>query len=149
MTALFTPSDSLIGPIVSQIAQIIETQIAGVDRVYPNIPDGPPEDNSVIIPLSNFEILDETNGRLSVRLTFGVRHLIRRKEMGESVTACYSYLMPYFQCFSAWKNQDLGGTARLMTVKNGGITQFIESGQVYLALIINLQVLTEFTIPVS
>lgn len=146
---LYTPSDILVGPIVQQIATIIENQIAGVDRVYVNIPDGPPEDNSVIIPLTNFEILDETNGRLSVRLTFGMRHLIRRKSMDEAITNCYSYIMPYFQCFSAWVNQDLGGLARLMTIKNGGVTQFIEAGQVFLALIINLQVLTEFNIPVS
>jgi len=34
-------------------------------------------------------------------------------------------------------------------MKNGGVSQLVESGQVYVCLIINLQVLTEINIPTS
>ena len=145
----YTPSDNFIGPIVNEIATIIENNITGIDRIYQTIPDGPPEDNSVLIPLTQFEVLDETSGKAGARLTFGIRHMIRRKDMGEALTACYSYIMPYFLTFSAWSNQSLNGKARLLTIEKGGVTQFIEAGQVFLALIINLQVFTEFNIPTT
>jgi len=41
------------------------------------------------------------------------------------------------------------GKARLITMKNGGVSQLVESGQVYVSLVINLQVLAEINIPTS
>ncbi|GHO55525.1 hypothetical protein [Ktedonobacter robiniae] len=146
---VYQPQDPVISPVVAAIANIVQTQIAGVTVVYQQPPDGPPEDGSVVIPLSTYKILGDSNGKMYTKLTFGIRHFIRRGNFQENVLAAYSYWYPYMQAFSAWGNQDLGGLAQNITVSNGGVTQFVQAAQVFTALIVNLDVILEFNIPTS
>ncbi|GHO45191.1 hypothetical protein [Ktedonospora formicarum] len=143
---MYEPQD-VISPIISAIADIVHTQISGVSQVYEQPPDGPPEDGTVEIPLSNYKIADDTNGKLCTHFTFGLRHFVVRGSFPENVLAAYAYWWPYMQAFSRWSNQSLGGRARLMTVTNGGVTQFVQAGQVFVCLIVNLEVQYEFNIP--
>lgn len=145
----YTPTDDLIGPIAAAIGNIISAQITSIDRIYTYIPDGPPETNAVAIPLSHFEILDDTNGKLFCRLTYNIRYVTRRKSSDEATVDCYKMFTSLMKVFASWPNQSLGGLSKSMTVKNGGVTQMIASGQVFMSLITNLQVLTEFNIPTS
>ncbi|GCE45182.1 hypothetical protein EI42_03156 [Thermosporothrix hazakensis] len=145
----FLPGDALVGPIIRQIAAIIRQQVAGVSIVYETPPDAPPEHNGVLLALSGFRIISDTNGKLLVSVRVGVRHMIRRASFDENIAEAYAYIMPYLQAFSAWRNQTLNGLARQVTPTHGGVTQLVASGQTFVCLIVNLDVLTEFNIPTS
>ncbi len=145
----YSPNDSMIGPVVAAIANLIATQVQGVSVVYQKVPDSAPEDGSVLIPLTGFRIVEDTNGKLKVRLGFGIRHFIVRGELPDNIQTAYSYLVPYLQVFSSWANQTLGGLAREMTPSAGGVTQFVENGQAFVALILNLDVIVDLNIPTA
>lgn len=147
--AHYDPSDNLISPIATQLAAILTQQI-GVVRVYTEAPDGPPENNSAVIPPPSFKVLDDTNGKLRLKLSFAIKHLIRRAKMSESLTAAQHYYLPYLQAFSAWKNQGLyDGTknlAREVTPISGGLVQMVEAGQVFIAFTCNVDVTVDLNI---
>jgi hypothetical protein len=146
----YAPNDSLIGPIVSAIAANIRAQIPSINYVYEKLPDRSPQDNSVIIPLIRGKVKEaETEGKVSVLLTFGIRHLFRRKEFPDNVAQAQSYLMPWLLMLTAWPNQQLGGLARLTNVTDLTIVQVAESGQPMVALAVNVDILTEFNVVTS
>ncbi len=145
----YTPEDTLIGPIVHEISTIIQTQIPSIAHIYEKLPDRQPLDNSVLIPLRKFTNLQESNGRQKVRLTFGVRHVFRKGKIEESLSAAYSYLMPWLLVLASWSTQNLNGKAITTTATDGGISQVLESGQLMIALVINVDVITEYLIPLS
>ncbi|GHO44517.1 hypothetical protein [Ktedonospora formicarum] len=146
---MYSPQDTLIGPIVDELADIIENQIEGVSRVYRLVPDNNPENNSAVIPLTKYDVISDTNGKLYLKMLFGIRHLVRRSRFEDNIQDCYMYLAPYLLAFSAWDNQTLNGKSMSVEVTQGGVTQYVESGQVYTALVVNVAVLTEFNIPTS
>lgn len=148
----YPPSDDLISPIATQLAAILTEQI-GVSRVYTEAPDGPPENNSAVIPPPSFKVIDDTNGKLRLKLSFPIRHMIRRAKMSDSLIAAQQYYLPYLQAFSAWKNQHLyDGTqnrAREISPTAGGLVQIVESGQVYIAFTCNVDVVVDLNIDTS
>jgi hypothetical protein len=149
MPGPFTPSDSLVGPIVHQIALFIAAQIPSVGHVYEDLPDRAPDNNSVIIPLLHGRVLANTNGKLKVQLQFSLRHLFRRKNMPDNVAQAYTYVMPWLMLLSAWSNQNLNGLAIEVDASDITITQMSESGQPMVALVVNFYVVTEFNIPLT
>lgn len=146
---MYTPSDSLLGPIIHAVAELIRNNIAGVSVVYEQPPDGPPEDGSVVLPLASYKIVDDTNGRLTIDFVIAVKHFVVRGSYPENVMAAYSYMVPYFQVFASWANANLGGLVQDMTPTNGGVTQLVQAGQVFVALLTNVTIRTEFLIPTS
>lgn len=149
MPGPFAPSDSLVGPIVHQIALFVAAQIPSVGHVYEDLPDRPPADNSVIIPLLRGKVQSNTNGKLKLQLQFSLRHLFRRKNMPDNIAMAYTYIMPWLQMLSAWPNQNLNGLAIEVDADTVMVTQMSESGQPMVALVVNLFVVTEFNIPLT
>lgn len=149
MTQVYSPADNLVGPIIQQLANIAQTNITGITEVYIDEPDGAPEDNSLEIGLAKYDVLDDTNGKLKLLLTFSLRFRRTRVTAAQDLPALRSYVIPFLMAYSSWGAQDLAGDSMLVTVKQGGITQDIRSGQPYRTLITNVQVLTEFNIDVS
>ena len=149
MAGPYTPSDTLIGPIVHQLAQIIRTEIPSIAYVYEKMPDRAPTDNQVLLPVVKLKIVDDTNGKLKVRISIGARHLFRRTEIDMGLTKAYTYVVPWLRMLAAWTNQTLSGLAIAVYMSDLGITQIVESGQVFIALAVNFDVLTEFNIDLS
>lgn len=147
MAGPYSPNDSLVGPIIHELAVIIQTGIPSIQTVYEDMPDRAPIDNSVVLPLTDAEPKDETNGKMVVKLVIGGKHLFRRKEMSANIQQAYSYLFPWLQLLSAWPNQDLGGLARSITTTKVRVTQAGEAGTPFLALAVDFTVLTEFNVP--
>lgn len=152
MTSILTPTDDIVGPIVHQLALVLSSQITGIGRMYEEVPDGPPENNSVLFPLTSFKFEGDTNGKEYVRLQFGIRYMVRRSNFATNLQACYKMFSAMSRVLAAWYNQPLydssTGTqyAIQVTPKSGGFTQFVDSGMPYVALILNTEVLTEFNI---
>lgn len=146
MPGPFTPADTLIGPIITALTNDIVAQIPAVGAVYPRLPDRPPTDNSVIIPLLRAKIIDETNGKVTVRLFFAMRHLFRRAEIADTILRAYTFIMPWLNLLTAWANQNLNGLARQIDVSDLTVIQVSQSAQPMIALAINIEVLTEFNI---
>ena len=145
----YTPSDTLVTPVATALAAILTGEI-GVTRVYTEMPDGPPENNSAVIPPPSFKLIDDTNGKLRIKLTFPIKHLIRRAKLADSLNAAQQYYLPYLQAFSAWHNQQLyNGSvplSREVTPTTGGIVQLVESGQVFIAMTVNIDVVVDLNI---
>ena len=149
MPTVYQPNDTIISPIIAAIATIVKTQVAGVTVVYEQPPDGPPEDGSVALPLAGYKIIGDTNGKLSIKLTIAIKHFVVRGSYPENILAAYSYVVPYFQAFAQWSNQGLGGLCQNISLSNGGPTQYVYAGQVFVALVVNLDVFLEFNIPTN
>lgn len=150
MPGPFTPADTMIGPIVHAIATIIQQQIPSIAKVYEDLPDRAPIDNSVLLPLTNAKVKEETNGKMRVSFTIGARHVFKRKNMPDNVAQAYQYLMPWLQMLAAWPNQNLGlSYVRSVSATDARVTQLAESGQPMVALAVNFDVLAEFNIPLS
>lgn len=142
-----TPIDDIIGPVVAHLASNISTQIDGLGRMYPEVPDGPPESNSVIFPCTGFKFGSEnTNGKMSVTLKISVRYMVRRTKFADNVQQCYLMFSPFAKVLSSIPNQTLSGDSITVTPKDGGVSILGESMQPFVALIINTEVLTEFNI---
>lgn len=149
MPGPFPPNDNLVGPIAHQLATLIFTQIPSIAHVYEQLPDRPPGDNTIILPMTRGKVIGDTNGKMKVQFTFSMRHLFRRKNMQDNITSAYSYVTPWLNFLSAWPNQNLGGLAIEVSATDIAITQLSESGQAMVALVINFNVLTEFNIPLT
>lgn len=129
-----------------QLATIIQTQIPSIDFVYEKMPDRAPTDNQVLLPMVKAKVVDDTNGKLKVRFTIASQHLFRRTEMDTALTRAYAYVMPWLFMLSAWTNQTLSGLSIAVYMSDLGVTQLVVSGQAYVALVVNFDVLTEFNI---
>lgn len=142
---MITPTDTLVGPVVDGLIGVTG-QISGIGRTYREPPEGAPEDNSVIFPLTGFEVKDDTNGRLFVALTFEISHLFRRGRLNETVGRIIPFVPAWLDRLTAWPNQSLGGAAEEVSVKSGKIAGFTWASQQYLALSLTVTVLTELPI---
>lgn len=147
MPGPYAPSDSLIGPIIHELALIIASEIPSIAHVYEEMPDRAPMDNSVLLPMTRIKVLDDTNGKMKILMTIGARHLFRRREFDLAIQQAYSYIMPWLQMLDAWPNQTLGGLVIEVNPHDVQVTKVMESGQVFVALATAFDVLTEFNIP--
>jgi len=146
MPGPFAPSDSLVGPIVSNLTTFINAQIPTVGFIYPTLPDRPPADDAVVLPLMKAAIVTETNGKLKISLSFALRHLFRRTNLADDIARAYTYIVPWLNVLGAWQNQTLSGLAMEVDSKDLVVTQVTMAGQVLVALAINLNVITEINI---
>lgn len=149
MPGPYTPSDSLIGPIIHQIAQTIRNEIPSIEHVFEQVPDRAPSDNQVLLPLLKIKVLDDTNGKLKILVSIGARHVFRRRELDAGISQVYTYIMPWLRMLSAWPNDTQGGLAMKTTPTDLAVTRIIEAGQVYIALAVNFDVVTEFNIDIT
>lgn len=149
MAGPYAPSDTVIGPIIHEIAQIIATGIPSIEYVHEKVPDRAPADNHVLLPILKIHKVDDTNGKLKIRITVGARHVFRRMELDAGITRMYTYIMPWLLLISAWPSQTLNGRAIDMDISDVYPTRVMESGQAYIALAVNFDVLTEFNIALT
>lgn len=149
MSTVFSPQDIWIGPIITQFNNIITTQVQPT-RIYTAEPDGDVEDNSALIFEPTWEIKGNTNAKLYLVVHFGIRHVITRTPDAEdSFPAARQWLYPYVMALSTWANQSLSGDAIQVDIKKGGLGQWAHGGIVYTALLLQVDVLTEFNIVLS
>lgn len=154
MVQVFTPSDSVITPIVSALSSNIQAQLTNPATFYLYPPDGPPDDNSYVFALDKFQVKADgesggTNGVLGLFLSFKFYHFFRKSTFGDNLTSVYNLYLPYLSIFSAWYNQSLGGLARAVTPKGGKVMQVPFGDEPHVALVLDLEVETEFNVPLS
>lgn len=146
---IYQKQDILIGPIIEQLAHIVETQISPPPtKVWRTDPDASPIHNTTTISLSQYKVADDTFGKLEIHFLFSVIHWFRRGKFGDGVTQAYSYLMPYVQAFSDWNNQNYG-MWRIAQVQQGGVKDLFRSGEQHVGLVTVVEVITEFNINTS
>lgn len=143
-----TPDDTIVGPIVDGLI-VVGKQIDGIGRFYKEPPEGSPEDNSVVFPLTKFSVEGDTNGRMFLKLTFEISHLFRRARLNETYSRIIPFVPAWLDRLSAWPNQTLGGAAEEVSVESGRIDSLTWGSQQFLALTLTVTVLTEFAISTS
>jgi hypothetical protein len=141
------PQDDWVAPIVAQLA-VLTGQIAGIDQAYTEPPDAP-EDNSVIFPLKQWDIIDSTVGKIKVRWTFEVQHLFRMNRLQDTLARASSFLSSWIRALTAWPNTDLGGLAITTDPKTGRFLAVGYGGNDFLALAHVVTVTTEYLIVTS
>lgn len=139
------PTDDIIAPIIDELASALSV-IEGLGRMYKEPPDGPPEDNSVIFPLSGFKFEGDTAGKMYVRLTFSIRYMVRRSKFTDNLKSCYKMFSSFSRVLSAWSTQSLNDTAIEVSPMSGSISQIYQAGQTLVCMTLNTEVLTEFNI---
>lgn len=148
MPGPYAPDDSLFGPIIHTLATILQNGIPSITYIWEKTPDRAPSNNQVLLPILKVHVVDDTNGKLKIRITIGARHLFRRNELDAGLGVAYSYIMPWLFLLSAWPDQTLGGLAISVTPTDVMPAKIVESGQTFVALAVDFNVLTEFNIPV-
>ena len=149
MAGPFSPADTVVGPIVQALSNIVATQIPAVGYIYQTMPDRPPADDAVIMPLMQAQIIDDTSGKLTIKLSFAMRHLFRRTNLADDIARAYTYIMPWLFVLSAWTNQSVSGLALKVNPKIIKVIQVTQAGQAMVALAIDFDVITEFNIVVT
>lgn len=149
MTVVYQPDPTFVTDIIAALAEIARTQVAGINTIWEQPPDGSPEDGDLIFPSPAFAIKGNTNGKLYLSLKFSMRYVIRRGDLSADMLQAYSYITPFLLAYSAWGNQQLGGLCQEINVNTGGVTQSIFSGINMICLLINLEVLLDYNIPTS
>jgi hypothetical protein len=144
-----TQTDDIITPIITQLASFLTQYVPGIGRMYLQPPDGPPENNSVIFPMTQFSFRHDTNGKQYVDLTFAIRYMIRRSKATDDIQTLYKIFSAFIYVLSSWPIQQLNGQAEEVTPLNGLVSQFVFAGQPYMSLTINTKVCTEFPIYTS
>lgn len=139
-------ADTLVGPIVTQLG-LVAKQIDGMGTTYEKIPDGPPEDNSVMFPCTHITVVSSTNGRLTLHLTFDCVHVFRRTRLQEALDRCYAALPAWLTVLGDRKNVTLGGTAQLMDVTDADVKAVKHANQQFLGVVTTITVRYEFRIP--
>lgn len=145
MAGSVTPQDTIVGPIVEQLA-LVAQQINGIGTCYLQPPDGPPEDNSVLFPCKSWRFQNNTNGRLRAYLTFDIIHVFSRRLLDEALPDINTFIPAWWAVLGDWNNQTLNNTVRSFDLKEGQITTLKYGSDTYLALVHQVTVLTDFLV---
>lgn len=141
-----TQTDDIIGPIISNLANYLTQYVPGLGRMYLQPPDGPPENNSCIFPVSKFSFRHDTNGKVYVDFIVSIRYMIRRSKFPQDLQTLYTAFSAFTYVLSSWPIQQLNGNSEEVTPIGGTFTQFVFAGQPYLALVFDTKICTEFPI---
>ena len=139
--------EDIISPIVDALANIIETQIdPPPTHIYLLPPDGAPDEDTATIIMTQYKVVDDTNGKLEIRMVFGIIHWFKiLPHMSDAIFKAYQYLMPYIRAFSAWDNQE-SALWRIVQVSQGGIKTQGSAGEQRIGLTTNVEVVLEYNI---
>lgn len=148
---MFSPNDNVIGPIIAALGNTIQTQVNNPAIFYQSPPDGAPDDNSFLVAFTGFRFLNKEMGTTlaNVALQFKLAHFVRQSNFADNVAFLQQLYMPYMLVLSAWYNQNLGGLSLTVTPQKGAIVQVPYSNETRVALIIDLEVVIQYTIPLS
>jgi hypothetical protein len=150
----YDPNDLLVGPIIQQLAQVVQTQIPSIPTVYLTPTDQVPDNNSVQFP---YEItLNERQypGILRVDLNIFVTHLFKRTRLDQVYQQMQPYIYPWIMVLSAWRNQYL-----VPDNSTGFATEYVSfdkklariipmnvNGQPYIALVFKVVMCTDIPV---
>lgn len=139
-------SDLYITPFLSQLQTLFQTQISPAPSVvYTLPPDGQPEHNSVVITTPEF---DDTGSTLDKReLTFHlniIHFTAASSRVADDFQNCYNWFSAYVNVLDAWKNQNLSGTSREVTLKKGRVDRIQWDAIPMIVLFMKVDVVVEF-----
>lgn len=138
--------DIFIGPIITQLIAITN-QIAGISRTYAAVPDGAPDDNSVMYACRHIEVESITNGRIELTLDFDIIHCFRRVRLQEALPQAYAAMPAWATVLSTPANVRMGGAASLEDLTGIDIQVVKHGGQTMLGVISHIKVKRQFNIP--
>lgn len=146
MPGPFAPNNTLLGQITHQLAVYIQQQIPSISYVWEEVPDRPPGDNSVMLPMTRIKLISDTNGKAKVSIEYSITHIFRRAESFDTIARAYTYVFPWLQLLTSWFDQTLNGLSISVDANDLVVTKLIVSGEVVIALVSRIAVLTEFNI---
>jgi hypothetical protein len=148
---IYDPNDLLVGPIITQLTQVIQEQLPSIQTIYPTPTDSTPDNNSVQFP---YEIsLDDTQypGMMRVDLNIYITHLFKRTRLDQVYQQMQPYIYPWLMVLSAWRNQYLvpetGFDTQIIQLdKKARIVPLQANGQAYIGLVFKVLIITEFPV---
>jgi hypothetical protein len=145
-----TPTDDIIGPVIHQLSTFLSTYVVGIGRIYEQPPDGPPENNSVMLPVTSIKYEYSDVGKVRLKVTMPIWYMIRRTKFSDNIAQAYKMYSAIVRVLTAWPlNQlpDVNGNDLAIEVlpQSTGFIQTTVAGQAYIALLINTEIITEFS----
>jgi hypothetical protein len=149
---VYDPQDTLVGPIIEALAEVVRTQIPSIQSVYTTPTDQVPDNNSVQFPYELTLADNQYPGILRVDLNIFVTHLFKRTRLDQIYAQLQPYIYPWLKILSAWPNQVLATNSMFPTEfinldKKARIVPMSINGQPYIALI--FKICTRTDIPVD
>jgi hypothetical protein len=139
-------SDTFIGPIITEL-QTIAAQITGIGRLYDEIPEGSPEDNSVMFACKHIDVSSAMNGRIEMTFEFDIIHCFRRTRLQEALTRAYAAMPAWATVLSTPANVRMSSSATLEDLTGIDIQNVKHGGQPMLGVICHIRVKKQFNIP--
>lgn len=140
-----TQSDTLIGPIITELTTIAQ-QITDIGTVYTDLPEAAPEDNSVMFACRHIDINSATSGKLDIHYNFDIIHSFRRTRLPNDLARCYAAMPAWAQVLSSPNNVRMGSSATLEDLTGMDIEQIKWGGQQMIGVISHIRVRREFII---
>lgn len=128
-------ADTLITPVLTALQQVC-SQIENIGNIYLQVPDQPPEDNSVLMAPTEIVVQDNmTNAKLVLNIKIELLHLFSRASLTDNLASIFAAIPAWLQVMTAWSNQTLGGISQNLNLTNQKIAPYHHANQTYLALI--------------
>lgn len=139
-------ADTFIGPIIAEL-KLIAQQIDGIGTIYEKVPEGAPEDNSVMFACPHIDVVSAMNGRIEMTFSFDIIHCFRRVNLQQDLSRAYAAMPAWATVLSTPANVRMGSVAQLEDLTGIDIQQVIHAGQKMLGVISHIRVIKQFNIP--
>ena len=149
MPGPYAPDDALIGPLLSAVKSIIQTEIPSIQAVYDATPSKGLKDNTVALEFKMGKVIPVTNGKMQIRGSFRARHVFRLTQLESVQLRAQSYIYPWLQLLSAWPNQHPTSYTVIITPTEIQMGQMADAGADVYGLVIMWDVVLEYNIPTS
>lgn len=143
-----TPADTLIDPITQGLITVAQ-QIVGIGVCYPKAPEGPPEHNSVLFPVTDVKVDEQYYGRATLTLTYQIIHLFRRTRLQDVLPTMYPFVPAWITALAAEPNVTLDGLVQMIDMKKIELLPFSYADQLYLSLTSTVNVSTLYNLPTN
>lgn len=139
-------ADTFLGPIIAQLKTIAQ-QLDGIGTVYDKVPEGAPEDNSVMFACPHIDVVSAMNGRIEMTFHIDIIHAFRRVNLAQDLDRCYQVMPAWATVLSTPANVRMGNVAQLEDLTGMDIQQVVHAGQKMIGVISHIRVIKQFNIP--
>jgi hypothetical protein len=102
------PADTTVIDGIVQGLITITMQLEVQPQTFPQVPDGPPPDNSVIYVLKNIACSTPEDGWLRMVFTYEIDHLFRRTRLQDALATATPWILPWIEVLSNLSNTEMG-----------------------------------------
>jgi len=136
------PDSTVLNNVVNGLI-LLTQQIQGIAQTFPQVPDGPPPDNSVVYVLRNIGLTTPEDGKIRWDMEYEIVHLFQRTNLSTVLATAYSYIGPWVNVLSCLQNSDLNGTVQETYPLNVTLQSYSFANMPYIAIVTIVHIITD------